>query len=80
MHVTDFVTPVTSADWNEGKLGANEGSLDGDLDFLRELDAETDVTVVITDNNDSLETGSLTGLGLLLNGNDLHDFVRKVLL
>jgi hypothetical protein len=38
------------------------------------------VTVVITDNNDSLEAGSLTGLGLLLNGNNLHDFVRKVLL
>lgn len=80
MHVTDLVTPVTSADWNEGKLGAHEGSLDGNLDFLGKLDSETDMAVVVTDNDDSLEAGSLTGLGLLLNRDDLHDFVRKALL
>ena len=34
MHVTDSVTPVASADGNEGKLGSDEGALDRDLDFL----------------------------------------------
>ena len=67
MDLADLVTPVTSADWNEGKLGADEGTLDGDLDFLGELDAETDVSFVITNNNDGLETGALTGLCLLLD-------------
>lgn len=77
MHVTDLVTPVTSTDGDESELGANEGTLDGDLDLLGELDAETDVAVVVTDNDDSLEAGTLTGLGLLLNRHDLHDLVRE---
>jgi hypothetical protein len=77
MHVTDLVTPVTSTDGDKSELSANEGTLDGNLDFLGELDAETDVTVVVTDNDDSLEAGTLTGLGLLLDRHDLHDLVGK---
>jgi len=77
MHVTDLVTPVTSPHGDEGQLGANEGTLDGNLDLLGELDAETDVTVVVTDNDDSLEAGTLTGLGLLLDRHDLHDLVGE---
>jgi len=40
----DLVTPVTSADWNKSKFGNNKSTLDGDLDFLGKLYAETDVT------------------------------------
>ena len=75
MHITDLVTPIASPDGNEGELGANEGTLNGNLDLLRELDAETDVTIVVTDNDDSLKAGALTGLGLLLDRHDLHDLV-----
>ena len=67
MDFADLVTPVTSTNWNEGKLGADESALDGDLDFFGELDAETNVSIVITNNDDSLETGALTGLSLLLD-------------
>jgi hypothetical protein len=67
VNITDLVTPITSSDWDKGELGSNEGTLDGDLDFLGSLDTETDVTVHVTACNNSLESGSLTGLGLLLN-------------
>jgi hypothetical protein len=78
MDVTDLVTPIASSDWDQGELSSNEGTLDGNLDFLGELDTETDVTVLITDGNDGLESGSLTGLGLLLDGHDLHGLVREL--
>jgi hypothetical protein len=49
------------------------------LDFLGELYAETDVARVVTDDDDGLETGALSGLGLLLDGNDLHDLIGEIL-
>lgn len=76
--LTDLVTPIASADWDEGELGAKKGTLDGDLHFLGELDAETDVALVVTNNDDSLEAGALTGLGLLLNRHNLHNLIGKL--
>jgi len=78
MDITDLVTPIASSNWDEGELGSNEGTLDGNLDFLGELNTETDVTILITDGNDSLESGSLTSLGLLLDGHDLHGLIREL--
>ena len=78
MDVTDLVTPIASSDGDKGELGCNEGSLDGNLDFLGELDTETDVAILVTNGNDGLESGSLTGLSLLLDRHDLHGFVRKL--
>lgn len=77
MDFADLVTPIASSDWDKGELGTDEGALDSNLDFLRKLDAETNVPVVVTNNNDGLEAGSLTGLGLLLDGDNFHDFVRE---
>jgi hypothetical protein len=78
MDVTDLVSPIASSDGNERELGSNKSTLDGNLDFLSELDTETDVTVLITDGDDGLESGSLTGLGLLLDGHDFHGLVREL--
>lgn len=75
--LADLVAPVASPDGNEGEFGANQGALDGDLDLLGKLDAEADVPVVVTDDDDGLEAGPLTGLGLLLDGDDLHDLVGE---
>lgn len=75
----DLVTPVTSADWYEVEFGYNKGTLDSNLDFFGDFNAETDVTVLVTDGNNSLETGPLSGLCLLLDRNDLHDFVTEAL-
>jgi hypothetical protein len=65
--LADLVTPIASTDWHKGKFSADEGTFDSNLDFLGELDTKTNVAIVITNNNDSLETGALTGLSLLLD-------------
>jgi hypothetical protein len=77
MDVSELVTPVTTTYGDKGELGGNEGSLDGNLDFLGELDTETNVALVVTDDNDGLKAGTLTGLGLLLDGYDLHHLVGE---
>jgi len=77
MDVTDLVSPETSSDGDEGELGGNEGTLDSNLDFLGDLDSETNVTVLVTDGNNSLEAGSLSGLGLLLDGDNLHNLIGE---
>ena len=80
MDITDLVTPIASSDGNERELGSNEGTLDGDLNFLGDFHTESDVTILITNSDDGLESGSLTGLSLLLDGDDLHDLIREFLL
>ena len=80
MDVTDLVTPITSTDGDKTELGVDESTLDGDLDFLGDLDAETDMASHIADGDNSLKAGSLSGLGLLLDGDDLHDIVLELVL
>jgi len=74
---TKLVTPVTSSDWDNRELGKDDSATDGGGDFLGALDSKTDVTVSVTNADDSLESGSLTGSGLLLDGLDLQDFVLE---
>jgi len=74
---TKLVTPVTSSDWDNRELGKNDSATDSGGDFLGALDSKTDVTVSVTNADDSLESGSLTGSGLLLDGLDLQDFVLE---
>jgi hypothetical protein len=69
--VSEVGTPVTTTDGENGELGNDDGSTDGSRDLLGGLDTETDVTLGVTDDNDGLETGALTGTGLLLDGLDL---------
>jgi len=71
VRLTEVGAPVTSSDGNDGELGDDDGGADGSCDFLGGLDTETDVSLGVTNDNDSLETGTLTGTGLLLDGLDL---------
>lgn len=77
MRFTKLVTPVTSSDWDNRELGKDDSATDSGGDFLGALDSETDVAVSVTNADDSLESGSLTGSGLLLDGLDLQDFVLE---
>jgi hypothetical protein len=76
--LANLVAPIASANWHEGQLSDDEGALNGDLDLLGKLDAETNVAGVITNNDDGLETGTLASLGLLLDGYDLHNLVTEL--
>ena len=68
---TKVGTPVTAADGDDAQLGDDDGGADSSSDFLGGLNAETDVALGVANDDDSLETGPLTGTGLLLNGLDL---------
>lgn len=74
MDGTDLVTPISLSDWDQVELGHNDGSLDGSLDFLVAFPSQSNVLLFITDDGESFESGSLTGLGLFLDGFDFHDF------
>lgn len=78
VRLTKVGTPVTATDGDNGELGDDDGSADGSCDFLGGLDAETDVALGVTNDDDGLEAGTLTGTGLLLDGLDLHDLVLEL--
>lgn len=71
-------TPVSSSDGDDGELSEDDGASDGGGDFLGALDTETDVTLEVTDGDEGLETGTLAGTSLLLDGHDLHNFVLEL--
>ncbi len=68
---TEVGTPVSTTDGDDAELGNDDGSADGSSDFLRGLDTETDVALRVANDDNGLESGSLTGTGLLLDGLDL---------
>ena len=78
VRLTEVGTPVTSSDGNDGELGDDDGGADGGRDFLGGLDTETNVALRVTDDDDGLEAGTLTGTGLLLDGLDLHDLILEL--
>lgn len=71
MRLTKVRTPVTATDGNNSELGNDDGSANGSCDFLGGLDAEANVTFAVANDNNGLETGTLTGTGLLLDRLDL---------
>lgn len=75
--LTERRSPVASSNGDNGELGNDDGGSDGGGDLLGGLDTETNVAVGVSDDDDSLESGSLTGSGLLLDGLDLHDLILE---
>lgn len=71
MGKTEVGTPETTTDGDDAQLGNDDGGTDGSSDFLGGLDTETDVAVRVTNDDNGLESGTLTGTGLLLDGLDL---------
>lgn len=69
---TKVGSPVTTTDGDDAQLGDDDGSTDGGGNLLGGLDAETDVALGVTNDDNGLETGTLTSTGLLLDGLDLY--------
>lgn len=72
MRFTKVGTPVTPTDWENAELGNYDGGTDSSSDFLGGLDSETNVALGVSNDNNCLETGSLTGTSLLLDRLDLY--------
>jgi hypothetical protein len=80
VRLTEVGTPVTATDGENSELGDDDGGTDGSSDFLGGLDSETNVALRVTNDDDGLETGTLTGTGLLLDGFDLYRGSQRLLL
>lgn len=57
---SDLVSPVSTTDRDDGQLGRDDGSANSSGDFLGALYSKSDVTVVISDGDKSLEASSLS--------------------
>lgn len=68
---TKIGTPVTTSDGDDAQLGDNDSGADGSGNFLGSLDTKTNMALGVTNDDNGLESGSLTGTGLLLDGLDL---------
>lgn len=68
---TQVGAPETAADGDDAQLSDDDSGADGSGNLLGGLDAETDVALGVTNDDNGLETGALTGTGLLLDGLDL---------
>merc|ERR1711982_16960 len=74
---TDLVSPEATSDGDDGELGEDDGAADCGGDFLRALDSKANMTVVVSNGNKSLESGSLTSSGLLLDRHDLQNLILE---
>jgi hypothetical protein len=75
---TDVVTPVSTTDRDDSKLGDLDSRADSSGNFLSALVTNTNVTVAITNDDVGLEAGTLTGRSLLLNRGETHDLILKI--
>lgn len=75
---TDHRTPVATANGDQVELSNADSSANSSCNLLGSLDTKTDVTVTITNDDNSTEAVALTGTSLLLNRLDLHDLIFKI--
>ena len=71
--------PETAANGDNAQLGDDDGGTNGSGNLLGGLDAETDVALGVTNDDNGLETGTLTGTGLLLDRLDLLVIISALL-
>ena len=60
MWLTEVGAPVAATDGDDRELGDDNGGADGGGDFFGGLDAETDVALGVTDDDDAVCTISLS--------------------
>jgi len=77
MGKTDSVSPITSSNWDNSQFGKDDSSTNGSSNFLCAFDSKSNVTIIVSNNDKSLKSSSLTGSSLFLDGHDLHDFILK---
>jgi len=77
MGFTDLVTPITSSHGHDRELGEDDRSANGGGDLLGALNAQADVSVAVSDSDESLEPRALTGASLLLDGHDLQHLILQ---
>jgi hypothetical protein len=72
VRLTEVGAPVAATNGDDAELCDDDGGTDSSSDFLGCLDTETDMALSVTNNHNGLESSSLTGTSLLLDGFDLE--------
>jgi len=72
---SDLISPISSSDWNHREFGQNDSTTNGCGNFFGTFNSKTQMSVVISNNDKSFESGSLSCSGLFLYRHDLHYFV-----
>ena len=67
MWLSELTTPIAESDWDNMALGLYDSLLNSNCDFLRDTHTETDNLVIVTNDNVSSESVSLTSGSLLLD-------------
>merc|ERR1719342_1083456 len=75
--LSDLVPPESSPDRYDGQFGHNDGTTDGSGNLFAAFHSKTNVSIVVSDGNKSLEPGPLSGTSLFLHGHDLQNLVLE---
>jgi hypothetical protein len=70
-----LVPPAASLHRDDGKLGQDDGLSDDSGNLLGVLNTKTNVTIVVPNNNESLEPGPLASPSLLLHWHDFQNLI-----
>ena len=71
-------TPVSETDRDNRQLGDADGSTDGGGNLARAFDTKTDMSLHVTDKDEGLEAGTLTGASHLLDRADFDNIIFEV--
>jgi hypothetical protein len=77
---SSLTSPVSTTNGCNVELGGNDGSTNSSGDLRCTLNSKSNMTIVVSKSNESLETSALTSRRLLLYRHDLHNLILKFVL
>jgi len=77
---TSHTSPVSTTDGGNVELGSGNGSTNGSGNLGGALDSKSQMSSGISNGDKGLETCTLTGRRLLLDGHDFHNLILELVL
>jgi len=74
MGLSDFISVISLSNRDDVQFSVNDSSFNCSLDVFCAFSSKSDVMFLISDDDESLESGSLSSGGLFLNREKFHDF------
>jgi hypothetical protein len=72
MRLTEIASPVATANGYDTEFGDDDGGTNGCGHFLGGFDSKSNVSLGVSNDDNGLESSTLTGTGLLLDRLDLY--------
>mmetsp|Transcript_679 Transcript_679/g.450 ORF Transcript_679/g.450 Transcript_679/m.450 type:complete len:211 (-) Transcript_679:154-786(-) len=77
---SSLTSPVSTTYRSNIKLGSSDSTTDSSCYLRGTLNSKTNVSIVISQSNECLETSTLTSTTLLLNRHNLHNLLLQLIL